>query len=147
MKILSAAQIRELDKYTIEHEPVSSIDLMERAADAYCEAVEKQINPVQNILVFCGMGNNGGDGLAVARKLLHRGFNHVSAYVVSHSLKGSVDFYTNEERLKEIASIQFIETEKQIPVIATDTVVIDAIFGSGLSRPVEGISAAVTKAN
>jgi ADP-dependent NAD(P)H-hydrate dehydratase / NAD(P)H-hydrate epimerase len=145
MKILSAAQIRELDKYTIQHEPISSVDLMERAATAFTNAVTEMFRTNEQVLIFCGMGNNGGDGLAVARQLVERGYLHVTTYVVKHSPKASDDFEVNEERLKNISGIRYIETEFQIPQISKNAVVIDAIFGSGLSRRVDGITAALIK--
>ena len=146
MKILSAEQIRALDKYTIEHEPISSIDLMERAASKFTEAILDITSPDDTILIFCGMGNNGGDGLAVARMLLAAGYKALQVFVVKHSEKGSADFTANEERLKGLIGIQYINTDAQIPEIDKHAVVIDAIFGSGLSSPLEGISAAVVSA-
>ncbi|MCW5909188.1 MAG: NAD(P)H-hydrate dehydratase [Chitinophagales bacterium] len=142
MKILAAAQLKELDQYTIQHEPIASIDLMERAATEFTNAITELIRTNEPVMVFCGMGNNGGDGLAIARMLIERGYLHVSAYVVRHSPNGSADFLVNEERLKNIAGIHYIETEFQIPLIPKQTVVIDAIFGSGLTRPIEGLTAA-----
>ena len=143
MKILSAQQIRELDKYTIEHEPISSIDLMERAASSFTEAVSNEIQPSDLIYVFCGMGNNGGDGLAVARMLIESGCKSVSVYGVKHSDKASADFLVNEERFKKLRAINYIANESEIPAIPKTAVVIDAIFGSGLSRPADGIAAKV----
>lgn len=147
MKILSAEQIRELDKYTIEHEPVASIVLMERAANKLTTTLtDGYIRKNDNIIIFCGMGNNGGDGLAVARLLIQQGFLHVSAYIVRHAVQGSDDFEANEIRLKNIGGFRYIETEMQIPPIPADAVVIDALFGSGLNRATEGLSAQVIRA-
>src|ERR1019366_6962405 len=143
MKILSAEQLRALDKYTIEHEPVSSIDLMERAAKQFFDVVSGLIKKHQPVYVFCGMGNNGGDGLAVARMLIKEGFHAVHPFIVRHSPKGSADFEMNEERLKFLAPIHYIESSNQFPKVENGAVIVDAIFGSGLSRPVEGISAEV----
>jgi NAD(P)H-hydrate epimerase len=143
MKILSAEQIRALDKYTIENEPIASIDLMERAATAFVEAVVELVHTNEPILIFSGMGNNGGDGLAVARLLIERGYLHVSVYVVKHAPKGTADFERNRQRLENMSGIMPIETERQIPSIPKGAVVIDALFGTGLSRPVQGITAAV----
>ena len=92
MKILSAEKIRALDKYTIEQQQISSIDLMERAAGKFTEAVLEVISVTDAVYVFCGQGNNGGDGLAVARMLIAEGFNAVKVYVVKHSDKSSADF-------------------------------------------------------
>ena len=146
MKILSAEQLRELDKYTIEHEPVASIDLIERAAGKVYDGLSQLIKLNQTIYVFCGMGNNGGDGLAIARMLIEAGYKHVSVFAVKHSPKASKDFLLNEARLKNISGILYIETERQIPRIPKEVIVIDAIFGTGLSKPAEGLSAAVIKA-
>lgn len=143
MKILTAEQIRSLDKYTIENEPVASIDLMERAAQAFTEAFCELVRTNEPVMVFCGMGNNGGDGLAIARQLIERGYLHVSVYVIHHSPKGSADFEANLQRLQNMSGALPVETERQIPAIPKGAVVIDAIFGTGLSRPADGITAAV----
>ncbi len=145
MKILSTEQIRALDRYTIEHEPIPSIDLMERASTALTDLLCDRVMTNEQVMVFCGMGNNGGDGLAVARQLIQRGYLHVATFIVSHSPKASDDFLVNEERLKSISGVRYIETDFQIPLIPRHCVVVDAIFGSGLSRPIEGISAAVIR--
>src|SRR5271156_6360793 len=136
MKILSAEQIRELDKYTIEHEPVASIDLMERAVRKVTECLKDVIPPDAPVYIFCGMGNNGGDGLVVGRQLLTSGYKAIHLLVVKHSGHASVDFLANQERLKDLTVIQYIESEDQIPTLANDAVIVDAIFGSGLSRAV-----------
>lgn len=147
VKILSAEQIRALDKYTIQNEPVASIVLMERAATKLTAALtEGYIRKNDVIIIMCGMGNNGGDGLAVARLLIQQGYLHVSAYIVRHSVQGTDDFEANEIRLKNIGGFHYIETEMQIPAIPANAVVIDALFGSGLNRAVEGISAQVIRA-
>ena len=72
MKIFTSAQIHELDQYTIEHEPIRSIDLMERAAKALTRAIMEEWSNKTPIVVFAGAGNNGGDALAVARFALCR---------------------------------------------------------------------------
>lgn len=74
MKILSSSQLKELDKYTIEHEPIASIDLMERAASALTGAIVRRWDSSFHIVVFAGPGNNGGDALAVARMLSKRNY-------------------------------------------------------------------------
>ncbi|HWB64881.1 MAG TPA: NAD(P)H-hydrate dehydratase [Chitinophagales bacterium] len=146
MKILTAEQNRLLDKYIIEGEPVASIDLMERAASRFAESVASQMDTGQPVFVFCGMGNNGGDGLAIARLLTAKGFKNVLTYVVKHAEKGSEDFYINEERLRSVANINYITTESEVPVIGPGAVCIDALFGSGLSRGLEGLAATVVNA-
>ena len=143
VKILSASQIRALDKFTIEKQKIASIDLMERAADAYkgsfCGGADYPI------VVFCGQGNNGGDGLAIARMMLDIP-EKVSAYIVEHDGTPSKDFLINKKRLEKRIPVKSIKTIKDIPKISPKTCVIDAIFGSGLSRPADGIAAAVIQA-
>lgn len=140
MKIFSAEQIRDLDAHTIENEPIASIDLMERAAsvftDWFCEHYPDEDRPVA---VFCGIGNNGGDGLAVAR-LLHRRFYNVTVFWCKISDKTSPDFQANLNRLpiREAVPVITIEKGDDLPELAPDAILIDAIFGSGLNRPVEG---------
>ena len=80
MKIFTAAQIHELDNYTIEHEPVKSIDLMERAAKALTRAIMDEWTEHTPVVVFAGPGNNGGDALAVARMLAENHYQ-VSVYL------------------------------------------------------------------
>lgn len=143
MKIFTADQIRTADTYTIEHEPIASIELMERAASRLTAALAKEIPTEKAIKVFCGIGNNGGDGLACARLLSQRGFT-VDVFVVRFSDKTSADFATNLQWLNQ-AGIQYtdITSLADIPPLTTDSCVIDGIFGSGLSRPPEAISAGV----
>ena len=75
MKIFTSAQIRELDKYTIEHEPIKSIDLMERAAKALTQAITEVWDNSTPVIIFAGPGNNGGDALAVGRMLIDKGYD------------------------------------------------------------------------
>src|SRR5690349_10956549 len=98
MKIFSASQIRDWDKYTIEHEPVASIDLMERAATKCVEWLLTTGYSKKNFTIFCGKGNNGGDGLAIARMLTEKG-NQVVVYILEFGHKGTEDFQINLERL------------------------------------------------
>lgn len=146
MQILSAEQIRALDAYTIQHEPIASIDLMERAAMAVFNEITARIKFTVPVYVFCGMGNNGGDGLAIARMLVQAGYRHVITFVVRHSAKASADIMINEERYKQVASILYIQAENHLPKIPAGTVVIDALFGTGLSKPVTGVAASVIQA-
>src|SRR6185369_12988513 len=101
MKILTAEEIRAADAQTILNEPIRSIDLMERAASACVGWIEKNIDRQKRISIFCGLGNNGGDGLAIARMLRLTGYE-VQVYVVRYSKKNSADFELNEKRLQEI---------------------------------------------
>lgn len=145
MKILSAAQIRELDAYTIQNEPVSSLDLMERAARAFVCWLCARYDNRQKIVIFCGKGNNGGDGLAVGRLLSGKGYP-VSVYVVHYTQKGSDDFQANLNQLGDFLAIHDIRHTDDIPALPADDLLIDALLGSGLSRPASGLLKKVIEA-
>ncbi len=135
MKILSAEQIRAADAYTIKSQNLRSDELMERAGVALFNWLHQQLNgsPV-TLHVFCGIGNNGGDGLVVARHLLEHGYK-IRVYVVNYSDKRSQDFLINFDRLKERKVWPEILKEKSpLPEIGEGDIVIDAIFGTGLNR-------------
>lgn len=135
LPILKAPQIREWDAYTIAHEPISSIDLMERAASRCLDQLIKDFNP-QKVIIFCGVGNNGGDGLVMARLLSEMGI-HVQVYVLEFSKKYSPDIKFHLNQLKEKPFIQIIQKNEIVEFTIQADVVVDAIFGSGLNRPVE----------
>lgn len=137
MKILSTEQIKAWDAYTILEEPISSIDLMERAGRAFVGWFIERYDATQKVGIVCGTGNNGGDGLVIAR-LLHEWNYPVKVWMVRGGVKESPDFITNLKRLEKI-SVQEITTKADRDFFSDRTILIDAIFGSGLSRPVEGI--------
>ncbi|HQM04869.1 MAG TPA: NAD(P)H-hydrate dehydratase [Tenuifilaceae bacterium] len=140
MKLFTTKQIRELDAYTIKHEPISSYELMERAANALYSWFAQNLSTLQPIVVFCGPGNNGGDGLALARLLYTSGYS-VEVYYLTASAHSS-DFQLNLERLKAINFLPVeIFSNSGFPHIGENHVVVDAIFGSGLSKPIEGLAA------
>ncbi len=143
MKVFSAVQIRETDAYTILHEPVASIDLMERAARAVFQWMVNYYDPGKRIAVVCGTGNNGGDGLAVARMLHEHGYR-VDVFVVNRKTTGSEDFEVNLDRLP--MAFRTIGEISDIPPFEPYGLIIDAIFGTGLSRPVEGLFGSVIDA-
>jgi len=143
MKILSAQQTRMADAYTIEHEPILSVDLMERAATLCYDWFVKRYRTSVNISIFCGVGNNGGDGLVIARLLKKKGYT-VKVFVVEFSNDYSPDFSINLNRLKEDDIIpEFLTNDCYSFKLKEDCIVIDAIFGSGLSRPIDGFIANV----
>jgi ADP-dependent NAD(P)H-hydrate dehydratase / NAD(P)H-hydrate epimerase len=138
MKILSASQIREADAYTIANEPVVSIDLMERASTVFTLWYVAKFTPEQPVAIFCGNGNNGGDGLAIARLLHERGYA-VSVWLVADG-NNTKDHDVNEQRLASIPSLaqHYLYDEAPYPNLNERAVIIDAIFGSGLNRPLQG---------
>ncbi|RPH33238.1 MAG: NAD(P)H-hydrate dehydratase [Bacteroidales bacterium] len=141
MKIFLTSQIREIDKLTIETEPISSINLMERAADAIFRWFAENINSSCKVYVFAGSGNNGGDGLALARMLIEVGYSVSVCLLESASL--SADCKDNLIRLKRqgIVIPYIINGEVDFPVFDSNSVIVDALFGSGLTRPLAGVSA------
>lgn len=142
MKILSAEDIRAWDQYTIQHEPVSSIDLMERAAFSCVEWIETNNHLENQFVVFCGKGNNGGDGLAIARLLAARKYA-VRIFILEFGHRGTDDFQTNLARLHEHpeVDIRFIQTEENFHEFNDKETIIDALYGSGLNRGLEGVTA------
>jgi len=147
MKIFTSAQIHELDKYTIEHEPISSIDLMERASKAITSAIMDEWQNSTPVVVFAGPGNNGGDALAVARMLAEENFK-VSVYLFNIHGKLSPDCEKNKQRLlnaKKIELFTEITANLDPPQLTSDTLVIDGLFGSGINKPLSGGFAAMVK--
>ena len=147
MKIFTSAQIHELDKYTIEHEPITSFDLMERAARALTFAITERWSNAQPVVVFAGPGNNGGDALAVARMLAEKDYK-VDAYLFNISGQLSPDCFKNKQIVAEHRRIKsFTEVTQQFdpPKLDDDTLVIDGLFGSGLNKPLAGGFASLVK--
>lgn len=143
-KILSAQQTRALDAFTIGHEPIVSIDLMERASQAFVTWFTGRFDITHRVGVVCGTGNNGGDGLAIAR-LLREWRYPVEVWIVRGSAPETDDFRVNLSRLHNVA-VTDITTEPMPGLFDKCQVLIDALFGSGLSRPVSGIYAQVISA-
>lgn len=143
MKIPTIQTARAADAYTIENEPISSVDLMERAAtQIYFWLMRNLKSKEVSIKIFCGMGNNGGDGLVLAR-LLATNDIFAQVYIVHVSDNFSHDCEVNYERLKEIPEVPMygIFSKEDFPKIDDNDIIIDALFGSGLSRPLEGLAA------
>lgn len=141
MKLLNASQINKWDAYTIANEPIASIDLMERAAQECVWSMGYGSSHFgKKIYVFCGRGNNGGDGLAIAR-LLQAQSADVQVFALSADKKGSLDFEINRQRWEDAGNeTVWLQTENDFPLIPTDTIIIDALFGSGLNKPLEGLA-------
>ena len=141
MKILSTKQIKELDATTIINENISSVDLMERASRSCLNKILQYADEEKNYLIFCGKGNNGGDGLCIARLLCDRNRN-VSVYIINHRENTSVEFNHQLESLQKKYSdvVNFINVEKDLEDINfKHSIVIDAILGSGINKPTESL--------
>ena len=139
MKIPSAKQIKEIDAFTIADEGISSIELMERAAYCVTESICSQWSTKTPIVVFAGPGNNGGDALAVSRMLICGGYS-VQTFLFNISGRISDDCQEEANRLKSLGDGHLIEitTSFEPPEISSDTLIVDGLFGTGLSRPLEG---------
>lgn len=145
MKIFSAEQIKAWDRYTIEHTPITSVDLMERAAKGFVHQL-LHLYPGERFLIFCGSGNNGGDGLAIARLLSQQNFQ-VEVWLVKGKAL-SRDAQKNYDRLvatncpiKSITSDTPMEESEWLRINAQSLVLIDALLGTGLNRKAEGLYA------
>ncbi|MDB4999383.1 MAG: bifunctional ADP-dependent (S)-NAD(P)H-hydrate dehydratase/NAD(P)H-hydrate epimerase [Mucilaginibacter sp.] len=139
LPLLTSSQIREADAYTIANEPILSIDLMERASKAFVGwFINHFPDKKQTIAVYCGTGNNGGDGLAIARILCEHGYCNIDVKIIRFSDKASDDFNTNLQRLKK-TSIAVSELKpKSKPSEEKANIIIDAMLGSGLNKPLAG---------
>ncbi len=145
MKILTSEQIHQWDAFTIEHEKISSLELMERAVSKCLEWLVNNNYLKQDFIIFCGKGNNGGDGLVLARLLSEKDCK-VTVYILETGSKGTDDFQANLTRLNETpVEIASIQSEDQYPAIVPKAILIDALFGSGLNRPVDAVTANLIK--
>jgi hydroxyethylthiazole kinase-like uncharacterized protein yjeF len=146
--ILSAKNQRDLDAYTIENKPITSVNLMERAVLKCFEWILENFDSKKSFSILCGPGNNGGDGLVLARHLNEANFK-VDCFIVAFSKNFSEDFEVNKKRLESVGVEPIIlEDEKDLDKILPNEIIIDAIFGTGLSRPTEGLAkSAIEKIN
>lgn len=138
MKFFTSDQIKKWDAFTIENEPITSIDLMERAANAFAVRLCELVDSSKQIHIFCGPGNNGGDGFAIARILKQSGYE-VLAYSCFGEKNPSPDCQTNIKKLQNILSVKSLNSPQDFPTIDDSSIVIDALFGIGMVRPLEGI--------
>ena len=140
MKIFSSPQIRDWDTYTIREQNISSDMLMERAAESCFHWMINNGFAKQPVVLFCGKGNNGGDGLVLARMLAINNIP-VNVHILELGKPGTDDFQLNLHRLHQVTgNINFIQSEHYFPVIEKDQLVVDALFGTGLNKPLDGIA-------
>ena len=137
LPLLTSPQIREADAYTIANEPITSINLMERAAKAFVGwFVNHFPDKNQAVSIYCGTGNNGGDGLAIARMLYGHHYRAINVKITRFSDKASDDFNVNLKRLQKLPLIE-IKSGDDLPT-EESPVIIDAMLGSGLNKPLSG---------
>ncbi|MBN2215302.1 MAG: NAD(P)H-hydrate dehydratase [Bacteroidales bacterium] len=147
MKIFRTSQIKSIDAFTIQNEPIPSIELMERAARAVSHWLVQRFSSDRTISLFAGPGNNGGDTWAVARLLSEQGFDNMRIYLLNISNRISEDSGINRERLIRQNRVKIFEIndENSFPLIEETDLVIDGLFGSGLTRPLEGLAARLVR--
>lgn len=140
MKIFSAEQLYEADKVTVEKQDITSIDLMERAGMQIFDWLHQRMQGAPVLIhIFCGIGDNGGDGLVVGRLLIESGYN-VKTYVVNCSDKRSKNFLINYDKIKNVTKDwpALMKGEDDFPEIDPDDIIVDGIFGIGLNRCPDG---------
>jgi len=144
MKIFTIEQVRAIDAYTIVNEPIASIDLMERAGKAFVNWFIRNFDQSHEVIVFAGPGNNGGDAFAISRLLYDLNYK-LTVYAVQFSSKVSEDCRKNYNHFKNLSGsiLHDIYENDSLPVIKPGSVIIDGLFGSGLTRPVTGFPARI----
>lgn len=137
--LLTSAQMRSADQFTIANKPIASIDLMEKAARAFVQSfLRDEFDTNKSVAIFCGKGNNGGDGLAIAHLLIANGYENIKVYMVNFGKKQSDDFAINLQRIEESRCKKtIINLPSDLKNLKAD-LIIDAILGSGLNKPLAG---------
>src|SRR5579862_8211196 len=140
--------MREVDRATIEDEGVPGIALMENAAHRVVEELIREFDPIdrQNIVVLCGKGNNGGDGLAIARLLKEYEVGRLKVILAADPGEFSGDAAANLKRLSEVGIHPVLETPAKLRERREVTVVVDALLGTGAKGPPKGRVAELIRA-
>lgn len=140
MKILSAKQMHELDRAIMDREGITSLQLMERAAEGLAARIMQRFpDASRSFKILCGCGNNGGDGLAIGRILHSHGYD-VECFLLE-SDRYSDDCRTNAKLVESLGILHTIGEEDRMPVLNDSDILIDALFGSGLNRKISGVAA------
>ncbi|MDR1557844.1 MAG: NAD(P)H-hydrate dehydratase [Tannerellaceae bacterium] len=149
IKIFTTETVKTLDKYTITHEPISSVNLVERAANVFAGEFSRRYGKQKRVIVFAGQGNNGADALAISRLLAEDySFTRIEAYLFNtHTGQLSAECEINKRRLSATGGVAFAEVSARFtpPPLDKHDIVIDGLFGSGLKRPLEGGFAKLAK--
>ncbi|WP_316768899.1 NAD(P)H-hydrate dehydratase [Pedobacter frigiditerrae] len=136
--LITANQMHEADNYVIINQPISSINLMENASKAFCKCFKKEVvDKDAQISILCGQGNNGGDGLAIARLLHNDKYKNISVYVIKFTDNQSEDNKQNVKRLLKVkVPVTIVKTAERLRELKAD-IIIDAMLGSGLNKPLK----------
>ncbi len=146
MKLFTTKQIAGLDKYTIENEPVADIDLMERASLQISQWLTRHISTKRKLVFFAGPGNNGGDALAVARLMADQGFIcEVFLAGLGRELSSSPAINRHRLELQQKVKINVLNSIIGFPDIKETDLVIDGLFGLGLTRPLDGLPSEIVR--
>ncbi len=141
MKLITGSDFKDWDQFTIKNEPITSIKLMERAADAFVDSFISYTSlKAKFVDIICGKGNNGGDGLAIAR-MLRDDFLEVRVHILDFMEESSKDFKTNLARLQKLGDVPIQFYTDTMPEIHRKSMIIDAILGTGVNKPVNGMLA------
>jgi hydroxyethylthiazole kinase-like uncharacterized protein yjeF len=134
-KIISGSEVKLVDELFIRDKEIQSLDLMESAGEAFCTWFITQFNSTSKVAVFCGSGNNGGDGLAICRILSDKGYS-LAVFLVGDQEKTSPDFEENRKKLPNAVIVN--ETGLTGPDSLKADIIIDAVFGVGINKPLSG---------
>jgi len=145
--LLTSAQMRSADQFTIANKPIASIDLMEKAARAFVQAfLRDEFDTNKSLAIMCGKGNNGGDGLAIAHLLIANGYENLKVYIINFNEKQTEDFAINLQRIEETRCKKVIINQASDLKHLKADLIIDAILGSGLNKPLSGEFEALVQA-
>ena len=140
MKIFTNDEIRSIDKYTIENEGISALDLIERVAEAVCAEITSRWRPSKQVIIFAGPGNNGADALAVARLLCEQGYKvHVYLFNIGGN-KLTPECAACRDKLADCQGLSLTEVVDTVmmPELHHTSLIVDGLFGSGLREPLKG---------
>ena len=154
-QLFTVSEVRECERFTMEKEHISSLELMERAGKACAKEIAPCLkqNQFRDVYVYTGTGNNGGDGVVIAAHLVEKAYAHGNVYVVVCTLENarySEEMQYQLHRWQGIASqydnakLIFYSTDNQPKPLKSDLIV-DALFGIGLNKPVTGFYAEVIR--
>lgn len=139
MKLIRGNDFKRWDLYTMQYEPITSIDLMERAAEGFIKRFLIQYHYSEiSVDIICSRGNNGGDGLAIAR-MLRTLFYDVSVYILDYLQEPTPDFILNLNRLERLGDVSIHHVMDKQPELRKDSVIVDAILGTGINKQVTGL--------